>query len=105
MLPFIGRAHVGYIPTEEYVGLSKLTRTVEHFGAALTTQEDVTQQIGEFLVEKLHPLGVGVIIEAQHLCMSLRGVQRDGVQTKTSFMWGALREKPEARAEFMRLIG
>jgi GTP cyclohydrolase I len=104
LLPFIGKAHVAYIPDKRYVGLSKLARTVRHFSRTVGTQEMATQHIGKFLTQELKPIGCAVIVEAEHLCMRVRGVYTDGVITTTSFMEGAFREKAKARAELMSLI-
>lgn len=104
LIPFFGHAHVGYVPRKKIVGLSKLARTVEHFSRRFQVQEDLTQEVAEFLWNKLKPLGVAVVIEAQHLCMSMRGVQKPGHLTSTSSMLGVYRSKPEVRAEFFELM-
>jgi GTP cyclohydrolase IA len=104
LLPFIGKAHVAYIPDKEVVGLSKLARLVKYYSRTLGTQEEVTQKAGTHLVNRLHPVGASVIIEATHMCMAMRGAEADDVSTTTSFMWGAFRLKPEARAELMSMI-
>lgn len=103
-LPFFGTAAVGYIPAGKIVGLSKLARVVDHFSRRFQVQEKLTGQVASFLADTLAPLGVGVIIKAEHLCMSMRGIQRPGHQTTTSDMRGVFRDKPEARAEFLALI-
>lgn len=103
-LPFFGEAAVGYIPGANVVGLSKLARAVDHFSRQFQTQEDITQQVALFLQEKLKPAGVGVVLRAEHLCMSLRGIQKPGHQTTTSAMLGAFRKEPEARAELLTLM-
>ena len=105
VLPFLGTAAVGYIPKSKYCGLSKLARTVEYFAGTLQTQERLTKQIGQFLLEKLEdPLGVAVVIKATHTCMTSRGVRQPDSVTVTSFMQGVFLEKPEARAEFLALL-
>jgi GTP cyclohydrolase IA len=105
MLPFRGVAHIGYLPGGRILGLSKLARVVELFARRLQVQERLTMQIADWLCEQLDPKGVGVVIEAEHMCMSLRGVQASGVITATSSMRGALRDDQRARAEFMSLVG
>jgi GTP cyclohydrolase I len=103
MLPFKGWAHVGYLPGERILGLSKLARVVELFARGLQVQERLTKQIADWLQSHLEPKGVGVVLEAEHLCMSLRGVQADGSRTVTSALHGLLREDPATRAEFFAL--
>jgi GTP cyclohydrolase I len=103
LLPFTGRAHVAYIPGERIVGLSKLARVVEMFSRRLQVQERLTQQIADWLDAQLSPHGVGVVLEAEHSCMSLRGVKATGVLTVTSALRGVLREDPRSRAEFLAL--
>lgn len=103
MLPFVGVAHVGYIPRDKVVGISKLARVVDCFSRRLQIQERMTNQIATAVEEALQPLGVGVVIEAHHQCMSCRGVKKSGTRMTTSAMLGAMRDKPEARAEFMAL--
>jgi GTP cyclohydrolase I len=105
MLPFHGVAHVGYLPGCRIVGLSKLARVVELFARALQIQERLTTQIANWLQEELEPKGVGVVLEAQHLCMSLRGVQKFGATTVTSSLRGLVRDDPRTRQEFLALIG
>lgn len=105
LLPFYGQAHVGYLPAERIVGLSKLARVVEHFSRRLQVQENLTAQIADWLETSLKPKGVGVILEAEHLCMSLRGVKCVGSKTVTSALKGKLRESPQTRQEFLQLIG
>jgi GTP cyclohydrolase I len=105
MLPFTGVAHVGYLPGERILGLSKLARVVELFARGLQIQERLTMQIAACLQTHLHPKGVGVVLEADHLCMSLRGVQASGSLTITSALHGLLREDPRSRAEFFALTG
>jgi GTP cyclohydrolase IA len=103
MLPFKGVAHVGYLPGERILGLSKLARVVELFARGLQVQERLTQQVADWLQERLQPKGVGVVLEAEHLCMSLRGVQATGAVTTTSALHGLLRQDPRSRAEFFAL--
>jgi GTP cyclohydrolase IA len=103
LLPFIGVAHVGYLPGERIVGLSKLARVVEMFARRPQVQERLTQQIADWLQAELSPRGVGVVIEAEHLCMSVRGVRSAGASTVTSALHGLLRDRPESRAEFLAL--
>lgn len=103
MLPFYGRAHVAYIPNGRIVGLSKLPRVVDVFAQRLQVQERLTEQIAEALCEVLNPLGVGVVIEAYHLCMMMRGVQKQNSKTITSALRGAFRDDPKTRDEFLRL--
>jgi GTP cyclohydrolase I len=103
LLPFHGVAHVGYLPGERIVGLSKLARVVELFARDLQVQERLTQQIADWLDERLRPRGVGVVLEAEHLCMSVRGVQKPGVRTVTSALRGLVREDPRTRQELLDL--
>lgn len=105
LLPFHGRAHVGYLPGERIVGISKLARVVEHYACRLQVQERLTKQVADWLLENLAPRGVGVVIEAEHTCMTLRGVQSAGSRTVTSALHGAPRENAGARAEFFALAG
>ena len=101
LLPFVGAAHVAYVPGEQIVGLSKLARVVEHFARRLQTQEQLTNQVAGALSEALAPRGVGVVLEAEHLCMSLRGVRTQSAQTVTSSLTGLLRDDPATRLEFL----
>jgi GTP cyclohydrolase I len=103
LLPFIGVAHVAYLPGERIVGLSKLARVVDHFSRRLQNQERLTTQVADWLCENLSPKGVGVLIEAEHLCMSLRGIQATGARTVTSAVRGKLRDDPRTRTEFLTL--
>ncbi|MDQ3896212.1 MAG: GTP cyclohydrolase I FolE [Actinomycetota bacterium] len=103
LLPFSGVAHVGYLPGDRILGLSKLARVVEHFARGLQVQERLTKQIGDWLDERLAPKGVGVVLEAEHLCMSLRGVQAVGSRTVTSSLHGLVRDDARTRAEFLDL--
>jgi GTP cyclohydrolase IA len=105
LLPFHGVAHVGYLPGQRILGLSKLARVVELFARDLQVQERLTQQIADWLQEHLAPKGVGVVIEAEHLCMSLRGVQAVGARTVTSALHGLFRTDAAARQEFFALTG
>ncbi|WP_229881307.1 GTP cyclohydrolase I FolE [Amycolatopsis bartoniae] len=105
MLPFYGVAHVGYLPGERILGLSKLARVVELFARDLQVQERLTKQVADWLQEHLAPKGVGVVLEAEHLCMSLRGVQAAGSRTVTSALHGLLREDRGTRQEFFALTG
>jgi GTP cyclohydrolase I len=105
LLPFHGVAHVGYLPGERIVGLSKLARVVEHFSRGLQIQERLTTQIGDWLTDRLAPKGVGVVLEAEHLCMTMRGVQATGARTVTSSLHGRLRDDARSRAEFLALAG
>lgn len=104
LLPFHGVAHVAYLPGERIIGLSKLARVVELFARDLQLQERLTMQVATCLQEHLRPKGVGVVIEAEHLCMSLRGVQKAGTRTTTSALLGLLREDPRTRQEFMAIV-
>src|SRR5450830_1653090 len=103
MLPFFGKAHVAYIPNGKIVGLSKIPRIVDVFAQRLQVQERLTEQIAEGLCRVLNPSGVGVVIEAYHLCMMMRGVQKQNSKTITSALRGAFREDPKTRDEFLRL--
>jgi GTP cyclohydrolase IA len=103
LLPFYGYAHVGYLPGGRIVGLSKLARVVEHFAAGLQVQERLTQQVADWLHAHLGARGVGVVLEAEHLCMSLRGVRARGSRTVTSALRGDLRTDARTRGEFLAL--
>jgi GTP cyclohydrolase I len=105
LLPFVGVAHVGYLPGGRILGLSKLARVVELFAHGPQVQERLTRQVADWLKHHLRPKGVGVVVEAEHLCMTLRGVQAVGTRTVTSTLLGALREDPRSRAEFFTLAG
>lgn len=104
LMPFQGVAHIGYIPKEKVVGLSKIPRSLDILARRPQIQESLTQEMANVINETLSPVGVGVVISAEHGCMSCRGVHKAGVQTVTSCMLGAFRDRPEARAEFMELI-
>jgi GTP cyclohydrolase IA len=105
LLPFSGVAHVGYVPAERILGLSKLARLVEHFSARPQTQERLTRQVADCLAERLRPRGAGVVLEAEHSCMTIRGVRATGATTVTSALLGSLRSDERARAEFFALAG
>ncbi len=105
LLPFQGVAHIGYLPGSRILGLSKLARVVDRFAADLQTQERLTRQIANWLEEHLRPKGVGVVVEADHICMSLRGVRATGARTITSAVHGQLREDTRSRQEFFALTG
>jgi GTP cyclohydrolase IA len=105
LLPFSGIAHVGYLPGEHIIGLSKLARLVGHFAARPQTQERLTKQVADFLAARLRPQGVGVVLEAEHTCMTLRGARALGAKTVTSAVLGTLRADPRSRAEFFSLAG
>ncbi|HEV7708380.1 MAG TPA: GTP cyclohydrolase I FolE [Asanoa sp.] len=103
LLPFVGTAHVGYLPGQRILGLSKLARVVEQFACRPQVQERLTKQIADWLQTQLAPKGVGVVIEAEHTCMTLRGVRATGSTTVTSTMLGLLRDDPRSRSEFLAL--
>ena len=103
LLPFMGVAHVGYLPGERILGLSKLARVVERFSRGLQTQERLTKQVAAWLEGHLRPKGVGVVLEAEHLCMSLRGANARGATTTTSTLLGLVREDARTRQEFLAL--
>jgi GTP cyclohydrolase I len=105
LLPFVGIAHVGYLPGDRILGLSKLARVVELFARRPQVQERLTQQIANWLQENVSPRGVGVVVEAEHLCMSVRGVRAPDTSTITSALHGQLRQDPASRAEFFALVG
>jgi GTP cyclohydrolase I len=105
LLPFIGVAHVGYLPGERILGLSKLARVVNHFASRPQVQERLTKQIAGWLDTQLAPQGVGVVIEAEHTCMTLRGVRAAGASTVTSTLLGTLRDDARSRQEFFALTG
>jgi GTP cyclohydrolase I len=104
LLPFIGKAHVAYMPKGKIVGLSKIPRLIEMFSRRLQVQERLTVQVANALEEALHPRGVAVVMEAVHLCMLMRGVEKQNSKAVTSAMLGGFRDRPETRAEFMELI-
>jgi GTP cyclohydrolase I len=105
MLPFFGKAHIAYVPHGKVVGLSKLPRIVDVFARRLQVQERLTQQISEAIEKAIHPEGVGVVIEAQHLCMMMRGVEKQTSLTVTSSLRGVFKSQMQTRAEFMSLVG
>src|SRR5690606_28425459 len=104
MLPFFGRAHVAYIPDRRILGLSKIPRIVEAFARRLQVQERLTDQIADAVMEVLEPRGVGVVIEAQHLCMMMRGIEKQNSSTVTSALRGVFRDCAMTREEFLRLV-
>ncbi len=103
LLPFHGVAHVGYLPGERIVGLSKLARVVERFARDLQVQERLTKQVADWLQDELRPQGVGEVMEAEHMCMTMRGVHKPGARTVTSALSGLLRSDPRTRQEFLDL--
>ncbi len=105
LLPFFGKAHVAYLPSKKVIGLSKVARLVNMYARRLQIQERMTSQIARALEEKIAPQGVGVIIEARHLCMQMRGVEKQHGQAVTSAMLGAFRENKQTRDEFLALVG
>ena len=105
LLPFFGKAHVAYLPSKKVIGLSKVARLVNMFARRLQIQERLTSQIAKALDDKIAPQGVGVIIEARHLCMQMRGVEKQHGQAVTSAMLGAFRENKQTRDEFLALVG
>ena len=104
MLPVVGRAHVGYLPTDRVVGISKLARVVHGFARRLQIQEKMTSEIANAIQEVLRPQGVGVVIEAEHSCMTLRGVNAPGTSLTTSHLIGVIRDDARTREEFLRLV-
>ena len=104
LLPFFGRCHVAYIPTKKVIGLSKIPRLVDVFARRLQVQERLTTQIAETIMEQINPFGVGVVIEAKHLCMIMRGVEKQNSVAVTSAMLGIFRKKIETREEFLSLV-
>ena len=104
LLPFIGRAHVAYIPQGKVIGLSKVARLVDVFARRLQIQENLTMQIADALMKTLHPAGVGVVVEAKHLCMMMRGVEKQNSSMKTSCLLGSFKEDARTRSEFFSLL-
>jgi GTP cyclohydrolase I len=104
LLPFTGVAHLAYLPRTHIVGLSKLARVVDRYSRRLQVQERMTQQIADWLTDELDPRGVGVVVEAEHLCMTVRGARAPGSTTTTSALRGRLRDDPRTRAEFLSLV-
>ena len=105
MLPFFGRCHVAYLPRERVIGLSKIPRLIEMFSRRLQVQERLTNQVASSLAEVLDPLGVGVVVEATHLCIRMRGVEKQNAFAVTSAMLGSFRDDARTRMEFLELIG
>ncbi|WP_452465172.1 GTP cyclohydrolase I [Nonomuraea recticatena] len=105
LLPFVGTAHIGYLPGRRILGLSKLARVLEHFACRPQVQERLTKQVADWLHAQLDPQGVGVVIQAEHTCMTLRGVQAIGTTTTTSTLLGVLRTDARSRSEFLALAG
>jgi GTP cyclohydrolase I len=105
LLPFVGTAHIGYLPGQRILGLSKLARILEHFACRPQVQERLTKQVADWLQTHLEPKGVGVVIQAEHTCMTLRGVQATGATTMTSTLLGLLRSDARSRSEFLALTG
>jgi GTP cyclohydrolase IA len=103
LLPFFGKCHVAYLPDKKIIGLSKVARVVDHYARRLQVQERLSHQIAQCLMKRLQPLGVGVVIEAHHLCMMMRGVEKQSSSTRTSALLGDFRN-PDTRAEFFNLI-
>ena len=104
LLPFIGKCHVAYLPTGKVIGLSKIARIVDMFARRLQIQENMTKQIAEAIMQMTGASGVGVIVEAKHMCMMMRGVEKQNSSMITSVMLGAFRQKPATRAEFLNLV-
>ena len=104
LLPFYGKAHIAYLPKGKVIGLSKIARLVDVFARRLQVQERLTRQVAEAIEDAIHPLGVGVILEAQHLCMMMRGVEKQHSHTVTSAMLGAFKSKQQTRNEFLSLV-
>ena len=104
LLPFFGRAHIAYLPKGRVVGLSKVPRIVDAFAHRLQLQERLTRQVAQALNDVLEPDGVAVVVEARHLCMEMRGVEKQGSETLTSCMLGTFRDDPRTRAEFLELL-
>ncbi len=104
LLPFIGKCHVAYLPTGRVIGLSKIARIVDMYARRLQIQENLTKQIADSLMQVIQPSGVGVIIEAQHLCMMMRGVEKQNSLMTTSMMLGTFRDQERTRSEFLRLV-
>ena len=104
LLPFIGKAHVAYIPNGKVIGLSKVARIVDVFARRLQIQEQLTTQVADALMQSLHPLGVAVVIEAKHLCMMMRGVEKQNSIMKTSCLLGSFKEDARTRGEFLALL-
>lgn len=103
LVPFFGHATIAYIPNQKIVGLSKLARTLTHYSHKLQNQERITKQVADFLDEKLQPKGVGVILTGRHMCMEMRGVEKPGTKSTTSYLKGSFRTDPATRAEFLKI--
>lgn len=104
LAPFFGTAHIAYIPTDKIVGISKIPRTLEMFARRPQNQERITQQVSAYLMEKLNPKGVAVVLNARHMCMEMRGVEKPGAETVTSSMLGVFKTQMNCRQEFLQLI-
>jgi GTP cyclohydrolase I len=104
MLPFLGKAHIGYLPSDRVVGISKLARVVQGFGRRLQIQEKLTAEIADAIQEILQPRGVGVVIESEHSCMTMRGVNTPGSRLTTSRLTGVVRDDPRTRQEFLEFV-
>ena len=104
LLPFFGYGSIAYVPNRHIVGLSKLSRVLEHFSRRLQTQERITTQVAEYLQEKLDPQGVGVVLTARHLCMEMRGIEKPGTQTATSCLKGTFKSNSLTRGEFLQIV-
>lgn len=104
LLPFFGKAHVAYVPDGKVIGLSKVARVVDVFARRLQVQERLTREISDAIEEAIHPQGVGVVLEAQHLCMMMRGVEKQHSHTVTSAMLGVFKTQPQTRSEFLSLV-
>jgi GTP cyclohydrolase I len=104
MLPFFGRCHVGYLPDKKVIGISKIARLVEMYSRRLQVQERLTTQIARTIEDKIKPLGVGVVVEAQHMCMMMRGVEKQNSMMTTSMMLGSFRDHDRTRSEFLKLV-
>jgi len=105
LLPFFGRCHIGYVPNGKIIGLSKIARIVDVFARRLQVQENMTQEIADCILKYTGAVGVGVVVEAKHLCMMMRGVEKQRAHMKTSCMLGAFRDNPKTRGEFLSLLG
>lgn len=104
LLPFFGVAFIGYIPNTRIVGISKIPRTLDMFARRLQNQERITQQVADYMMDKLEPVGVAVVLKARHMCMEMRGIQKPGAETTTSAMEGVFKTDMNARQEFLKLV-
>ena len=104
LLPFLGRCHIGYLPKGKVIGLSKVARVVDVFARRLQIQENLTTEIAQSLRDLIEPAGVGVVIEARHMCMMMRGVQKQNSEMVTSCLLGSVRDNPQTRSEFLSLV-